>query len=143
MGFCGLILDAEANEPEMDKDRHRFWGWEKPHKANEEGSPPSAALQRRTGTQNTGFAPQVAQPQRLKRTTWKPHRACTGVTPDLHRADTHTQSHIANFVNHLISEPCAINVRPPPDRRHAAWPAAKRPFDSDFRAASLPGDQWP
>ena len=35
--------------------------------------------------QNTGPAPQTPQSQRLKPTSWDPHRAYTGPLPDLHR----------------------------------------------------------
>ena len=44
--------------------------------------PPSAVVcygEWRTGTQNTEIAPQVAQPQKLKPTTWERHRGASGM----------------------------------------------------------------
>ena len=57
---------------------------------------------RRTGAQNTTFAPQVPQPQKLKCTTWEPRRALAGAAPSIHRADRHTQSYLANLVSLAI-----------------------------------------
>src|ERR1019366_3113724 len=34
------------------------------------------------------------------------------------------------------------NTRPLPDCHHTAWLAAKRPFNSECKAAGLPEDRW-
>jgi len=44
------------------------------------------ALQKAHGNRTkTAIAPQVPQPQKLKRTTWEPHRGASGVAPERHR----------------------------------------------------------
>jgi len=56
------------------------------------GNQASAVLLPKAGTQNTEFAPQVVQPQKLKRTTWELRRACTGVAPSMPATHRRAQS---------------------------------------------------
>jgi hypothetical protein len=65
-------------------------------------------------------SPQVAQPQKLKSTTWEPRRACRGVAASMHATHRRSQSYLANLVSITIAEVCAIHVRPPPDHPQTA-----------------------
>jgi hypothetical protein len=63
----------------------------------------------------------------------------TGATPSMHGADTGSQSPNANIVSGLLSEPCAIPVRAPPDQHQTA----PRPIPEPHQCLPRPSRELP
>jgi hypothetical protein len=76
------------------------------------------------------------------------HTVRRSMVPEIHSRngayqscrDKHPTPPCRSNVSHLISGICTIHMGPPPHCHHIARLAARHPFDSQFRAAVLPGD---
>src|ERR1035437_7458117 len=63
---------------------------------------------------------QVLQCQWFAQSTWGSRRACAVPAPPIPGGINALSRENANLISHLISEPCAIHMGPPPDQHRSA-----------------------
>jgi hypothetical protein len=70
--------------------------------------------------------PQVLQSQWFAQSTWGTRRACAVPAPSILGGINALPRGNANLISHLLSEPCAIHMGPPPDQHRS--PSRLPPF---------------